>query len=91
MRTTKILSVTLPPAMLKEAQQLAKRENRTMSELVREALRRYQQEQRWEKIRAIGAARTGASGLMESDVVPLVHEYRREQRARIKGRKRKAG
>ena len=89
MRTTKILSVTLPPAMLKEAQQLAKRENRTMSELVREALRRYQREQRWEKIRAIGAARTRALGLQEGDVVPLVHEFRRGQRST--GRKRKAG
>ncbi|MBI4454716.1 MAG: ribbon-helix-helix protein, CopG family [Acidobacteria bacterium] len=87
MRTTKILSITLPPAMLKEAQQLAKRENRTMSELVREALRRYQREQRWEKIRAIGAAGTGALGLKESDVVPLVHEFRREQRAGSKKRK----
>jgi CopG family transcriptional regulator/antitoxin EndoAI len=84
MRTTKILSVTLPPAMLKEARQLAKRENRTMSELVREALRRYQQEQRWETIRAIGAARTGALGLKEGDVVPLLHEFRREQRAKKK-------
>ncbi|HEY6327901.1 MAG TPA: ribbon-helix-helix domain-containing protein [Blastocatellia bacterium] len=39
MRTTKTLSITLPPEMLARAEQLAKKENRTMSELVREALR----------------------------------------------------
>ena len=41
MRTTKNISITMPMAMVKEAERLAKRENRTMSELVREALRHY--------------------------------------------------
>jgi Arc/MetJ-type ribon-helix-helix transcriptional regulator len=43
MRTTAPLSITLPPAMLKRAKKLAGKENRTMSELIREALRRYEQ------------------------------------------------
>ena len=42
MRTTKVYSITMPPEMAKQAERMAKRENRTMSELVREALRRYQ-------------------------------------------------
>jgi len=41
MRTTKILSLSLPPELLREAEALAKRERRTKSELLREALRRY--------------------------------------------------
>lgn len=41
MRTTKNISITFPTAMAKEAERLAKRENRTMSELLREAFRRY--------------------------------------------------
>lgn len=41
MRTTKSISVTFPTAMAKEAERLAKRENRTMSELLREAFRQY--------------------------------------------------
>ena len=45
MRTTKVPSITLPEAMLDAAKKRAKLENRTMSELVREALRRY--EMRW--------------------------------------------
>lgn len=41
-RTTKNISITMPIAMVKDTERLAKRENRTMSELVREALRHYQ-------------------------------------------------
>jgi len=43
MRTTVAVSITLPPDVLKRARKLAARENRTMSELVRAALRRYEQ------------------------------------------------
>jgi Arc/MetJ-type ribon-helix-helix transcriptional regulator len=43
MRTTKVYSITMPPDMARQAERLAKKENRTMSELMREALRRYQQ------------------------------------------------
>ena len=43
MRNTKVYSITMPPEMAKQVERLARKENRTMSELVREALRRYQQ------------------------------------------------
>jgi len=45
MRTTKNLTVSLPPAMLRDMQKAAKKENRTLSELVRENFRRAQQQQ----------------------------------------------
>ena len=41
MRTTKTLTVSLPPAMLSQFEQIRTIENRTRSELVREALRKY--------------------------------------------------
>ncbi len=41
MRIAKTVSITLPPDLLVKAQELAQREHRTMSELFREALRRY--------------------------------------------------
>jgi predicted transcriptional regulator len=44
MRTTKIFSLSLPPELLREAETLAKREGRTKSELLREALSRYLQD-----------------------------------------------
>ena len=45
MRTTRNLTVSLPPAQLREMEETAKKENRTMSELVRETFRRYQRDE----------------------------------------------
>jgi len=44
MRSTKVVSISLPEAQYKKAVRLAKKENRTMSELMREALRVYEVE-----------------------------------------------
>ncbi len=41
-RTTKVYSITMPPELGRRAEQVAKRENRTMSELLRETFRRYE-------------------------------------------------
>ncbi len=79
----------MTPSMLEQARKLAEDENRTMSELIREALRRYQQQQRWERIRLYGQAKADALGIEEKDVVPLIREYRREQQAKRKKRVRR--
>ena len=42
MRTSKVLSVSLPEAMLRRVENLARAEDRTVSELVREAIRTYE-------------------------------------------------
>ena len=42
MRTTKILSVSLPAEMLSRVETMARAEDRTISELVREAIRTYE-------------------------------------------------
>ena len=39
--TRKLLTISLPPPLVKKAEELAKEENRTKSELLREALRFY--------------------------------------------------
>lgn len=81
MRSSKTLSVTLPPEMLARAETLARKENRTMSELVREALRHYERQRWWEETNAYGRARAAALGVeREEDVVHAIHEYRKEQR-----------
>lgn len=80
MRTTKAISITLPSAMLESAQELARQENRTMSELVREALRTYQSKRRWDAINEFGRASAEQLGIhTEEDVVQLIHEFRKEQ------------
>lgn len=80
MRTTKILSISLPPAQLKDIEDLAKKENRTMSELIREALRRYQVEREMDAINAYGRAKAAELGITEADVIPLIKQLRRENR-----------
>ncbi|MFI5088782.1 MAG: CopG family ribbon-helix-helix protein [Terriglobales bacterium] len=84
MRTTKTLSITIPPEMLSRAEALAKKENRTMSELVREALRWYERQRWWEETNDYGRARAQALGIREEDVDRLIHEYREEKRTRGK-------
>ena len=85
MRTTKTLSITLPPEMLERAEEIARKENRTMSELVREALRQYERSQWWGEMNAYGQARARELGLGESDVVPAVKDVRK-RRAEAKQR-----
>ena len=77
MRTTRTLSVTLPPEMLTRAEKLAKKENRTMSELVREALRYYERQRWWEEMNTFGRRSAGAAGVRsEDDVVQVIHAAR---------------
>jgi CopG family transcriptional regulator/antitoxin EndoAI len=85
MRTTKTLSVTLPPEMLTRAEQLAKKENRTMSELVREALRQYERQRWWDEMNAYGRTTAQAAGVRtEEDVVDAIHAMRQEGPSRKK-------
>ena len=80
-RTSKILSLSLPPALIREARRVAKKEGRTQSELFREALRRYIKEEEWIELRRYGAQRARASGVRESDVERLVDEDRKGRKA----------
>jgi Arc/MetJ-type ribon-helix-helix transcriptional regulator len=81
MRTTKAISITLPEPMLDTAKARAKKENRTMSELVREALRRYEASQWLAEMQAYGQERAIAVGVLtEEDVDRVVHEARKERR-----------
>ena len=81
MRTAKTISITLPPDLLMKAQKTAEREDRTISELFREALRRYMAaDPEWEALlrrtRATGSALGIAS---EADVEQLSDEFRQER------------
>lgn len=76
MRTTKVTSLSLPPKLLREAERLAKREGRTKSELLREALRRYMADSRWRELQDFGRSRARRLAVEEADVERLVAEYR---------------
>jgi metal-responsive CopG/Arc/MetJ family transcriptional regulator len=77
MRTNKTLSLSLPPELAREAERIAKREGRTQSEIFREALRRYIQEQRWLDLRRYGAQQPRKLGIREPGVERVIEEYRK--------------
>lgn len=82
MRTTRTLSVTLPPDVLTRAEEMARRENRTVAELLTEALRHYERSQWWAKTNARGRAKAGQLGLTEADVDTAVKAVRKARAQR---------
>ena len=46
-RNTKTITFSLPPEMAQQVQDVMRMEGRTMSELIREALRNYMEEREW--------------------------------------------
>ncbi len=79
MRISKLVTISLLPELLEEAEKLAKAEKRTRSEFFREAIRRYIEEKKWERIYRYGRMKAQEQGLAEADVERLVDEYRAEQ------------
>lgn len=46
-RNTKTITFSLPPEMAQQVQEVMREEGRTMSELIREALKNYMEEREW--------------------------------------------
>ena len=78
MRISKTVSFTLPPDMLARATKLAKEENRTMSELLREAFRIYEFEKSLRGLQKYGRKQAEKTGITEDDVVDAVKSVRKE-------------
>lgn len=79
-RTTKTLTVSLPPQIYEEIEKLAKLERKTKSELFRDMVSVYEDhldEERWRKLRRLGKATARKYRLTsEEDIEKLVHEAR---------------
>ena len=80
-RTTKTITFSLPPDMAERVQQVMKEEGRTMSELVREALRQYMEEREWRRLERYGRLRAREQDARPEDVERLVDEHRAEDNA----------
>ena len=80
MRLTKLISFSIMPDFLREVEKVAKEENRTKSELIREALRRYMEDREWEKLTRYARIKSAATGIKtEEDIQRVVDEFRGEQ------------
>ncbi len=78
-RTTAQWTVSLPPALSLEAEKLARKESRTRSELIREALRNYiENKRRFEDIRRQVGRNLAARGVRTlQDIEAMIDEGRK--------------
>ena len=76
-RTTKTISLSVPPEMAEKIKKLMKKEGRTRSELIREALRKYIERREWEEILRYGRMKAKEMGVTEDQVEDIVDKYRK--------------
>jgi len=80
-RSTRVLTVSVPPQTAEDFEKIADEEGRNKSELFREMLRVYRtwrKTQRFESLQRYGAARTSRLGIKsEKDVERLIQELRK--------------
>ena len=75
---TSTINLSIPRDLLDQADREAKRESRSRSELMRDALRLYLERRvRWESIFAYGDAQVKRLGLKPEDVETAIREVRR--------------
>jgi CopG family transcriptional regulator/antitoxin EndoAI len=76
-RTTKTITISIPPDMEAQIEVLMREEGRTRSELLREALRRYVRDREWRDLLRYGQGKAQEAGIGEEDVEDIVDSYRR--------------
>ena len=76
-RVTKTITLSLPPEMVDKIEELMKKEGRTRSELFREALRRYMEEQEWKEITRYGRMRAKEKGITEDQIEDIIDARRK--------------
>jgi metal-responsive CopG/Arc/MetJ family transcriptional regulator len=77
---SRLLSVSLPEDLAEETDALARSLGKTRSEVVRDALRRQVQVERFAALQRYGRARAEERGIGPEDAEALVDELRAEQR-----------
>ncbi len=76
-RTTRTISISLPPEMAAQIEKIMKEEGLTRSELLREALRRYVKERRWQNLYRTVEMKGKEKGITtEEQVNELIHARR---------------
>ena len=79
-RKSSILSISLPPDLASDLDSTARKEHRSRSELVREAVRQYVLLARWRTLRERAALKAVERRLEEKDIERLVDEERSARR-----------
>lgn len=67
-----IINISMPSEMVKRVKKIAKEENRTQSELLREAFRTYEWRRDWAKIKTAGRATALRMGIKSDEDVERI-------------------
>jgi predicted transcriptional regulator len=62
-----------------EIEKIARDQDRSVAEVLAEAVDRYVKDKQWEAVKQYGRARSGERGLTDADVPRLVSEFRSER------------
>jgi metal-responsive CopG/Arc/MetJ family transcriptional regulator len=84
-RTTSILTISLPPEMVEKVNEFMKKEKRTRSELFREALRKYFEQQELREIVRYGMRKAREKGMSEDQVEDIIDVERKGSHSQRKG------
>jgi len=81
---TQTLNIALPEDLVKKADELAKKEYRNRSELIREALRKYiEDKEEWEQIFKSSEEAMSKMGInSEEEVNQIIHDFRHQKKSR---------
>jgi CopG family transcriptional regulator / antitoxin EndoAI len=75
-RITTTFSISLPPEMAEKVNEIMKKEKRTRSELFREALGKYFEEQEWKEVIRYGKMKAKEKGISEDQIEDMVDAIR---------------
>lgn len=76
-RTTKTITISIPPEMEAQISEIMRLEGRTRSELLREALRRYMRDRERRELLRYGQGKAREADIMEDEIEDIVDAYRR--------------
>lgn len=77
-RTSRLMTVSMPPSLYREAIKAAREEGRTNSELVRESVRKYIADRRWQRLLDYGRRKALETGLRPDEVEDVIDELRND-------------
>ena len=78
MATGQTENLSLPDGLQAEIEKVARAQERTVNEVLAEAVDRYIREEQWQSLKSYGRQKARERGIKEGDVLRLIAESRRE-------------
>jgi predicted transcriptional regulator len=78
MATGQTENLSLPDGLQAEIEKVARAQERTVNEVLAEAVDRYIREEQWQTLKSYGRQKARERGIKEGDVLRLIAESRRE-------------